>query len=103
MVAYQHKKEIRAMTTDISQQLRSALEKMLRRGTLSKIAVMAFNVHMTEDEFCSKVSYNPRTILSNAERYQIESEMAVLDPQVFAEYLETLHPNINYAKLFCGR
>jgi hypothetical protein len=102
MAAYQHKKDVKAMYQDISQQLRSAIERMLRRGTLSKIEVMAINVHMTRDEFNSKVSYNPRTILTNGERFAIESEIATLDPETYSEYLQTLHPNLGYIKQFIG-
>ena len=100
MVAYEHKKVIKAMSTDISQQLRAAIERMLRHGTLSKLDVLAFNVGMSVDEFKSKVSFNPRTILTNAERYSIESEMASLDPETYAEYLQSLHPCLNYTKQF---
>ena len=90
------------MWIDISQQIRAALEKMVRKNTLAKLEAMALNCHMTVDEFGSKISYNPRTILSNAERFRIESQMAELDPETFAEYLQTIHPNLSYIKSFLG-
>ena len=96
------KKETRSMWQDVSQQLKSAIDRMIRKNTLAKIDVMAINCRMTRDEFNSKVSFNPRTVLTNAERFAIESEIAELDPETFAEYLQTIHPNLSYIKSFLG-
>jgi len=87
----EHKKEVKMMWRDLQQLLRVHLEKLVRRNRLGKIEAMAEEVGMSVDEFHNKISINPRTPITNAERISIEHEIARRDPQVYIEYLKQLH------------
>jgi len=74
-----------------SQLIRMTLERMVQRNTLSKLSVIADEIGMSEDEFRSKVSVNPRTPLSWNERISIEQQILERDGTEYLRYLQYFH------------
>jgi hypothetical protein len=73
------------------QLLKAAVDRLVKGNKLSKTAVLASEVGMTDDEFDQKVSFNPRTPLQNEERIRIEHEIMKRDLELYNEYLCHLH------------
>jgi hypothetical protein len=73
------------------QLLRVVLERLVRAGKLSKLAVLAFEIGMNEHELHSKISINPRTPLTRAETVQIEHFIKERAKNEYERYLQTWH------------
>jgi len=91
MNAKPYAREVGRMWRVEAQLIKTSLERMLRRNTLSKLNVVADEIGMAQDEFRSKVSINPRTPLQWAERIAIEHFMSVNDPEVYQQYIRDFH------------
>lgn len=87
------KREVGVVWRQEQQLIRLTLERMIQNGTLPKLAVVADEIEMAQDEFRSKISVNPRTPLTWDERIAIEQQIFQRDEVEFVRYLQTFHFN----------
>jgi hypothetical protein len=85
------KKEVGIVWRLEQQLIRLTLERMVNNCTLGKLSTIADETGMTEDEFRSKISMNPRTPMTWDERIAIENLIFKLDETEFVRYLQQFH------------
>ena len=86
-----YKKEVGIVWRQEAQLIRVTLERLVRKQLVSKLSVIAEKVGMTEDEFASKISINPRTPLTWDERITLEHLIFQLDANEYDHYLQQYH------------